>query len=84
MSGSPQIPAAPETTVTLEEQAPTVDEAYALEGQAPTVDEAYAQYRIDLQNVIKDIKNGMLTSASKLLLSASGWLLSHVKELSKA
>ena len=71
MSGLPQIPAAPETTV-------------ALEDQAPTVDEAYAKYLIDLQNIFEKINNGMLTSASKLLLSASGWLLSHVKELSKA
>ena len=55
-----------------------MEEEYAASGG---LDEAYASYQTALKGIFKDIRNGVLASASESLLNVSDWLLTHVVEL---
>lgn len=48
---------------------------------AAGLDEAYASYQSTLEEIFRNIRGGVLVSASDSLLDASRWLLSHVVEL---
>ncbi|KAK3997654.1 hypothetical protein QBC44DRAFT_229280 [Cladorrhinum sp. PSN332] len=66
------------TTQTTPAAEVRMEEEYTASGG---LDEAYASYQTALKGIFKDIRNGVLASASESLLNVSDWLLTHVIEL---
>lgn len=56
-----------------------IDDDYP--GAASGLDQAYASYQSALKEIFRNIRSGILATASDSLLSVSDWLLSHVTDL---
>jgi hypothetical protein len=63
---------------TTTQTAPDTMKKYA---DAVGLADAYARYQSTLQEIFRNIQDGVLATASDSLLGVSKWLLSHVKKL---
>lgn len=76
MAALGQMPAQPASTSDVR-----MDDDYP--GATSGLDQAYASYQSALKEIFRNIRSGILSTASDSLLSVSDWLLSHVTDLGR-